>query len=203
MTSPLPLEAFDHDPIQREPRHDHDSVATQIDVDETRKAAFEEGYESGWSDANTSAAADAERIREDLARNLRNLSFTYTEARAEILDALEPFLTAILARLIPQLLPEAIAAQVVEELREVAASSADIKVELRVAPEDRDPVARLMPTHAAMPVTIVAEPALASGQAMLSFATEEIEIGIDGFVETIRDAFEDTRNYSKVEQRYG
>lgn len=71
-------------------------------MEETRQHAYEAGYKAGWEDASSAHAAGQAELRAEVARNLQAMSFTYHEARGQILRAIEPLLTDIAASLLPE-----------------------------------------------------------------------------------------------------
>ncbi len=76
----LKLEVFGATPVTA-------SAPSDVDVEEVRLAGYETGYQSGWDDATTEREKSDQLIAADLERNLRDISFTYAEARNEVLTA--------------------------------------------------------------------------------------------------------------------
>ena len=120
---PMPkLEVFDVDAPQKQTSG---MVVTQLGaIEEAKLAAYEQGYKAGWDDAAAAQSEDQTRIRADLARNLQQLSFTYQEARAHILKAVEPLLEEMVNRRLPDTARETLAPLVLERMgRDPAVSS--------------------------------------------------------------------------------
>lgn len=159
---------------------------SEAEIEAQRVTAYEEGYKSGWDDAVRQTEEEGRRVGEELARNLRDLAFTYFEARSEVLTALEGFLGELFDKLFPQLLPEAVAASVLSELRQLADTASDVGMKLYVAPEDAATVRSLLPQDGPR-VDVVEEAALASGQARIHAAAGTVTIDADRLVRSLRD----------------
>ena len=147
---------------------------------------FETGYRAGWDDAVRAAAEDEARIRADLARNLRDLGFTYQEARAQVMAALEPLLRDVTEKLLPDLARESLAPRVVEMLMALAQGAADTPVELVIAPDARPAVDRVLSPVAGLPLTVREEPTLDIGQAVLRHGIAETRIDLTAVAEAAR-----------------
>jgi flagellar biosynthesis/type III secretory pathway protein FliH len=188
--SPLKLEDFtESSPIPE--------MVGGADPDEDlRLAAYEEGYGAGWEDATT-AQSDARAEREaEAARHLQMLSFGYHEARQHVMKSLEPLLHEMVAQLLPAMARAALVPVVMETLVPLADRMADAPVTLRVAPEVRDLVDRLLPaTTQGIPMRIVEDPALTGGQVMVAAPTAsgpaEARIDLDAATAAIAQAVAD------------
>jgi flagellar biosynthesis/type III secretory pathway protein FliH len=164
--------------------------------EELRLAAYEEGYGAGWEDATT-AQSDARAEREaEAARHLQVLSFGYHEARQHVLMSLEPLLQEMTAQLLPAMARAALVPVVVDTLMPLADRMADAPVMLRIAPEVRDLVDRLLPaTKQGIPLRIVEDPALTGGQVMVTApgaaGPAEVRIDLDAATAAIAQAVAD------------
>lgn len=164
--------------------------------EELRLAAYEEGYGAGWEDATT-AQSDARAEREaEAARHLQMLSFGYHEARQHVLMSLEPLLQEMTAQLLPAMARAALVPVVADTLMPLADRMADAPVTLRIAPEVRDLVDRLMPaTKQGIPLRIVEDPALTGGQVMVTApgtaGPAEMRIDLDAATTAIAQAVAD------------
>ncbi len=148
--------------------------------------AFEAGYRAGWDDAVRAAAEDEARVRADLARNLRDLGFTYREARAQVMASLEPMLRDLTERLLPELARDALAPRIVEMLMTLAQGAAETPVELVIAPGARAAVDRMLSPAPGLPLTVREEPTLDIGQAVLRHGATETRIDLDAVAEAAR-----------------
>lgn len=127
MPAPLRLEVFE---TPDEP--DLPSLVMPEDLEDLRLNAYENGYTAGWDDAMRQADDETRARQEALARTAEGLNFTYHEAQAHVLGALQPLLQAIAAQILPELARGALVQAVSEELMSVANELAATPVELRV-----------------------------------------------------------------------
>lgn len=158
------------------------------EIESARATGYEEGYRTGWDDAARAADEESRAVSAELARNLRDMTFTYFEAREELLQALRPFLAELLSTLFPALLPQAAGAAIAEDLGDQVKAGCDGAFRVLVSPEDAEVVRALMKGVDAASVTVAEEPALASGQARLISTRREIAIDADAILERLRAA---------------
>lgn len=155
------------------------------DFEEMRLAAFEKGYTAGWDDAVAAQDADSAKLRADLARNLEDLSFTYAEARSHVLQAMEPLLRDMVAKVLPVIAQETLAPIVLETLRPLAEEMAGAAITVVVNPANRHTVETLLSTGRTLPLTFVEEPSLGEGQVYLRMGDAESRIDLDGVIAAI------------------
>ncbi len=184
MSARLRLEVFD---VVAAPAEDSTAHAVTAEgVEDVRLAAYERGYSAGWEDALASQSDDQRRIRDDLARNLGDLSFTYFEARAHLLGGLEPLLRGMVDRVLPEIARATLGAAVVAEIQAEAGRLASAPVELEVAPANRAAVEAALGAEPALPVTLREEPSLADGQVHFRFGAEERALDLEALLGAIR-----------------
>lgn len=174
---PMPkLEVFDVDAPQKQASG---MVVTQLGaIEEAKLAAYEQGYKAGWDDAAAAQSEDQTRIRADLARNLQQLSFTYQEARAHILKAVEPLLEEMVNRLLPDTARETLAPLVLERVMPMADELTDQPVVLVLNPAVRVAVETLIEQATGLPMTIEEEPTLPEGQVYIRLGGTEAQVDL-------------------------
>lgn len=187
---PMPrLEVFEPDSRRKEPSS---VITTEIGaIEEAKLAAYEQGYKAGWDDAAAAQSDDQSRIGADLARSLQALSFTYQEARAHLLKALEPLLTEMVNRLLPETARETLAPLVLEQVMPLAEDLADHPVTLVLNPAVRGPVEALIEQATGLPLTIEEEPTLAEGQVYLRLGPAEAKVDLTRVTREIAAAVRD------------
>lgn len=186
MTPPLFLDDFEVGPAASENRS-----ARQISEDELEAAclsSYEDGYRAGWDDAVKEAEETGGRIDAEFARNLEDLSFTFHEARSHILANLEPFLIALSDTFLPELLKAALGDIINEEMLQLAGRLADTSLVLRLSPENRDTIERLMTQVNSAPVEILEDETLLSGQVRLEGGGSERSIDLDDALRRVKHA---------------
>jgi flagellar assembly protein FliH len=149
--------------------------------------AWDAGYRAGWDDAVRAAAEDEARLRADFAGNLRDLGFTYQEARAQVLASLEPLLREVTEQLLPDLAREGLAPRIIDALMARADTAAAAPVEIVIAPAARPALDRLMVPTPGLPVAVREEPTFDVGQAVLRIGQTETHVDLTAVVTAARD----------------
>lgn len=152
-----------------------------VDLEEERLAAYEKGYSAGWEDAAKAHAEEQGHISTEFARNLQDLSFTFHEAQAALLQDMETILSGIVDRVLPPALRPALGELVVARALEVACAPGQV-VEIVVAPENVARVEALCRERPMPPLRVAAEPSLGAGQAFMRFADIEEKIDLDAIL---------------------
>lgn len=157
-------------------------------VESARLSGYEAGYQAGWDDASKALAEDQGRIGVEFARNLQDLGFTFQEARAHVMHALEPLLSGMVERVLPRLVSQTIGQTVLEELMPLAADAADAPIEVVVSPASRPAIEGFLSESASVPFSLIEEPTLAEGQVFLRSGTLERHIDFSSAVDRIGTA---------------
>jgi flagellar biosynthesis/type III secretory pathway protein FliH len=186
--SPLRLEVFE---IVADGAAARTGPVDASELDEARLAAFENGYKAGWDDAVAAQEDAGAQMRDDIARALQALSFTYHEARAHVLHALSPLIAEIAARLLPEIAHASLPHLVTEALGPYAEIAAEAPIRLMLNPEARGRVEALLGPTPGVPLTIVEDPELSPGQVWLALGDTETRVDIDAALATIRTALDD------------
>lgn len=157
-----------------------------------RQSAYEEGYAAGWEDATT-ACSDARAEREaDAARSLQALSLTREEGQRAALLSLEPLLREMLTSLLPEIARATLVPRVIEALMPLAEATLGGAVSVRVAPDIRDPVERLLPTLARnLNVRIEEDAGLPDGSVRLAAGPREAQVDLASAMAEIAAAVSD------------
>ncbi|MEL7105945.1 MAG: flagellar biosynthesis protein [Pseudomonadota bacterium] len=172
---PLNLETFDAaNPKQAE----EDNRVSMEAVESARIAGYDSGYKTGWDDAMQKSRADGERIGAEFARNLRDLSFTFHEARAHVLRSLDGLLDEISQTFLPGLMAEAIGPMIKESIETIASDAAGAPIQIRAAPEEAGRLRTFLINEADLPVQVIDEPSLAEGQAYLKLGAQERQVDL-------------------------
>ena len=168
-----------------------DEAMTDVMIEDQKLDAFERGYQAGWEDSTKAQADSAERISEDFARNLRDLSFTYQEAYAGIIAGMEPMMRQIVEVVLPQIAKDTLAERVAGILMQEIAAHGHQPVELVIAPESAEALRAILPDDPTMPTEIREDSSLAEGQVQLALCTSiEREIDLQEVLGAIATAVE-------------
>ena len=183
-------------------------AAAQIALDprafeEERLAAFEKGYTAGWDDAVAAQEAEGTRLRTDLAQSLQELSFTYHEARQQILATLRPLLVEIAAKLLPEMARHSLAPMVAEQLAPLSEAVTTVPISVVANPVALPLIEDILASRSSLPLVFVAEPSLGEGQVYLKFAETETRIDLDGVIGLIAAAIDTYFNANQQEMAHG
>lgn len=204
-TQPLTLVDFGSAPDPVVPSADPapEQGLGSADAEAIRVEAYEKGYKSGWDDAVKTAEEQRTAISEELARNLRDIGFTYFEAREEILGGMRTFLEDLLDTLFPTLLGETMCAGVAEELADIAEPLMAGELSLLVSPDDAAAVRTLLPLPGNPELEVIEEAALPPGLAQLKTASREVAIDAERIVARLREALAAPKQQEEQERAHG
>ena len=198
MGRPLPLESFRlRDQPGQSPAY------SAADLEAARLDGYEVGYRAGWDDAAAAHETEQERIGEDFARNLRDLSFTYHEARSHVISGVAQVLRAFLEGFFPAFAAEALAMRVHEALEEEIDRAAGQPVRLCASTRDAPVLRRLLASVGPLPCEIEEEPTLAKGQLLCRLGTREIEVDLDAALSAAREALDALNDSTARTLRHG
>lgn len=171
-------------------RQPGDAVSDDADPlgEDGKLEAFEQGYKAGWDDA-VAAHDDAQRkIRDDLARNLRDLSFTYHEALNAMSTALRPLISEIVNVALPKMAHDTLGLRIAEEIEARASGQINLDIRIAVSPENAEAVERLLGEDRKLPVHVTADPSIGAGQAQMRLGGQETQIDLDEMIENLSQA---------------
>jgi hypothetical protein len=185
MAQPLRLEVFE---TQETP--DTPVFLLPEQVEEIRLNAYERGYVAGWDDGEKQVAGDDTAQRAAVARQVEQLSFSYHEARAHVLRALEPLFAAMFETVLPVAARASIVPVTIEQLLPMAQAAAEVPITLRVATGSRSAYEAAFEGLVLPPLDLIETDDLAEGQAEFSFAETESKIDLTHAADTIRRAMD-------------
>lgn len=172
-------------------------------AEEARSQGYETGYKAGWDDAVKAEEDTRMRVGAELARNLQDLGFTFHEARAHVIKALEPLLAEMTDKVLPELVSQSLGHSIIEELIPMAEACADTPVEIVICPENRASVEALVEASLPLQVVFVEEPSLSDGQVFLRLGTKERKIDLDGAITKFRGAISAAFTLNKEAMNHG
>ncbi|MFN7222597.1 MAG: flagellar biosynthesis protein [Paracoccaceae bacterium] len=197
---PLKLEVFE----QSSQRGSAQTVVIASDeIEEGRLQSYESGYAAGWEDASAATKDDQNRIGSELANNLQHLAFTYQEARAHVVKAVQPVLIELCTHLLPSLAKEVLAPVILDTIMPIVDHQADNPVRVVLNPIARPSVERFLAQAAGLPLVIVEEPTLGEGQVYLRLGEAEFRIDLDTAVTQLTRAVHDFFEYSEKDEDHG
>lgn len=167
-----------------------------------RLEVFEEGYKAGWDDAVAARDKEETRLSAEIAGALQDLSFTYNEAYAHMVKALDPLLERLVGSLLPSLVRDALGAHVLSELKTLTRELGQAEVEVLVSQGQVEAIRPLV-EEAGFPARVTGDPALGEGQAQLRFGTSERQVDLDDVLSEIRRAISAFCHETERELRHG
>ncbi len=181
----LKLEVFEA------PEAQTDQIAIgPVEFEETKLAAFEQGYAAGWEDAIAAQDTESARLRGDLGRNMLQLSASYEEIRKHLLEAIDPLLRDIVCKVMPSIARETLPHIVLEHLLPIAQTAAAAPIRVVANPLSLPQIRALLEPVSTLPFQFVDEPSLSEGQVYLRMSGTETRIDLDGVTEAIGAAIE-------------
>lgn len=171
-------------------------------IEAQRLESFEEGYKAGWDDAVAARDAEAAQISAGIAATLQDLSFTYNEAYAHMVKALEPLLERMVGSMLPALARDALKHHVLDELNALARELGRAEAIVHVAPGEVEALEPLV-AEAGFPIRVAGDPELGEGQARLRFGEAERQVDLDEVLARVRRAVAAFCHETERELRHG
>ncbi len=175
----LDLEPFEGDDAAADP-------ATPLNAAEL--AAFERGHRAGWDDAMATQSSEMAHLRSGFGQALADMSFSYTQARAEVLRQIAPVLRTMVEKVLPRLAQTTFVDRLAEELGDFAARCVPATIELAVSEANLAAVRVLADTPGPGGTRIVASPDIGPLQARIRCADGERSIDLDDLLAAMSDA---------------
>lgn len=170
-------------------------------VEDQKLAAFEEGYQAGWTDAEKNHASEQKNISEEFLHTLQDLSFTYQEALSRLNRGLKPMFEQMITTLLPQTTSAALRAHVIEQLTLLAATQTDAQITLRVSENHLPMLEELLnDVELKMTVSLTSDLMLSPHQLFVTLDTVEREINLDAVSQEITKAMNAFNFHSQTEQ---
>lgn len=183
----MPTPETDFPPMGEDPMGDLPMGGPEEEPQPKDSDAYERGYQAGWDDCERKAQETHQQVGAELARNVQELGFTYHEARAHVLGALEPLLTGMVRKVLPELAAETLGQSVVEELAAMAETAADTPVTILVSPQSHDMIAEFLSEATALPYKLVIEETLTEWQVFFRLGEHERQFDLGALIERIGD----------------
>lgn len=164
---------------------------SDVKIEELRLEAFERGYQAGWDDSARAQRDSGTRLSEDFARNIRDLSFTYDEAHAGFVAAMQPLIGQIVNAVLPELAHATLGVRVAALIEEEADACGRQPVILTTAPASAGALQAVLPRDAGFPIEVRHDDTIAEGQVQLRIGeAAEREIDLQEVLDGIRAATE-------------
>lgn len=173
--------------------HNSDSAesgANDALQEEASLAAFEKGYQAGWDDAAKAHRETQQATLSDLSQTFQDMAFTYQEVFSKFTLAMQPLLTSIVTKLLPEAARTSMGAQILAEATRMLKSQSDGFCEIFVAPDALPVVEDIAKRVPQLPFEFSTDPDLRGGQAFIRYGEVEREIDLDSVQQSIAEAVE-------------
>lgn len=164
------------------------TVSPATSLEEHTLESFEQGYKAGWDDAVEALKQDQKKISSGFSRSLQEMSFTLEEARTQVMKSVAPLLEEMVHKVLPRLSLEGLPQVIINQVKEIAEAHTHINVEIQISPANKQALEHLLGSNPALDVTIVTEPSLAEGLAVIRFAESELKIDLGGVIQNFETA---------------
>jgi flagellar assembly protein FliH len=170
--------------------------ATSFDTHELdllKKAAFEDGYASGWDDARKAEDAARAHVDAEFERCLHELAFTYHEAVGQIRAEMLPLVDTLLEQFFPKLLPDLLRETVREEILGHAEERLSPSIELQAAVGTTELFEDLLLERTDLQINVREEPSLGPNQAFVRIEKREILVDFEPLLALARSQLDALR----------
>ncbi len=158
-------------------------------VEDQKLEAFEEGYQAGWTDAERNHESEHKNVAEEILNTLRDLSFTYEEAVAQVNRGLKPMFEQVIKALLPPVATAGFRAHVIRQLVDLSEKQTETRVTIRVSDRDFSTIEEILEQgNFKLPVSVVEDSTLTLHQLFVSIDNSEREINLSAVCDEITAA---------------
>lgn len=156
--------------------------------EEEKLKSFEAGYQAGWDDAIKAKSEEKANISAEFGQNLQDISFTYHEALTKLTSSMEPVMKEIISKLLPEIVQQALAVHIIEQLKTMLNEHVTHPIEIVVAASNVETVRELGAEKITAPFEVVSESSLGEGQAFVRVGDSERQVDLDSVVSGVASA---------------
>jgi flagellar biosynthesis/type III secretory pathway protein FliH len=185
MPVPLRLAHFNAETEAEAPR-----ALTPEEIADLRLSSYEQGYNSGWDDAQAQHDAQIRLEREVVARAIEQIRFTYEDARGTVERALEPVLRAMVTQVLPRAARHGLVPLVIEALQPMIEQARQSGLTLLVPPGQRGGFEAALAGLVLPALTLAEDDSLAEGTARIQSGATRLDIDPVGVAAAIAAAID-------------
>jgi len=153
--------------------------------EEQKLQSFEAGYQAGWDDALKAEAEDTAKLNEDFIQNLHDITFTYHEAVIKVSSALEPILTGIVERVLPELSKGSLSAHIIDQLQKLTYEALDTPIEIVLSPANDKKIQTLTSEYIQDSFVTRADASFSDEQVLLQVGALERQIDFEALIDSV------------------
>lgn len=190
MARSLALEAFDvvPKPVEPPPGPSED---------------WKSGHAAGVADGLAKAGSHQAVLTDAVVQAISDMTFTYAEARAQVLSSLQPLFAAMMSRLLPDIARAVLLPHVVELLGEAARADSRMPIAIAVHPSLRGGIDHALGRMAGPGPLLLSDPYITPGQVILRHGVTETALDLDGLVAELTEVLAAILDPSATEARHG
>lgn len=137
---------------------------------------FETGYTAGWEDCLNAQSTAAAALDEVFAQNLRELSFTYHEAFAEIAKSAAPLFSELIGVVFAEIADQTLCQSIAQEIEKVARQELEPKIIVACHASKTSYLKDVLSKHTDLPVNLLPDDNLAPEEVQLRLGHTEKEV---------------------------
>lgn len=172
-------------------------------LEDLRLSSFEQGYKAGWEDAVEAGTAEDGKASEALTHSLEDLSFSFHEARAQVVSSLEPLFSCLSEQLLPDLAAHGLRQTITGMLTGAATDCLDPHATLFVPTGQQGQFRDLQAQSLPMALDIEEDPCLTEDQVILKLGGQETALDANALVQAVRELFASTLFEAEEDVKHG
>lgn len=149
--------------------------------------AFAQGYDEGFAAGLAAANADNATLSSSLVQTFSDISFTYAEARAQILQSLGPLIETLTSAVLPHCVVSGFAGVLAQELSSIAGADTSAPICVHVHPDQQVAVQQVV-AGLQSEITVQTDHSLDLHAARISRANTETQLDLDQLLMQITEA---------------
>ncbi len=154
-------------------------AVSQEAIEDLKLEAFEKGYSAGWDDSLKAKSKSETDAAADFVNALQDISFGFFEARSGLVKAMQPLLSDIVTKLLPEIARASLATHIIEQATDMMRQSADQTIRIEANQSNIEALSEMSSEGVPVPFVLVPNSGLATHQVLLQVSQEEREIDLD------------------------
>ena len=152
-------------------------------------AEYSTGYEDGIAAATAAFQADQQTLNETLVQAISDMTFSYAEARGQLLETLAPLFRTVVQKLLPRISQESFGPLLIEAIIDAAARDTAKPPVLHIHPSQQRSIESLVQAHGINIVTFN-DPALSEHAAWICLEHGETYLDVDSLLTNIGETLD-------------
>jgi flagellar assembly protein FliH len=161
----------------------------EVTDDHTISQDWHDGHAAGFAAGQAVMERQQDRLREDVVQAVLDMNFTFAEARTQVLKSLAPLLDRVVSQLLPAMSRDVTVPRIVEMMLAAAQLDSRAPMAIHVHPTVLAGLHAAWPAGAATAVTLIPDPGLSPGQALMQHNETETLLDPEGVLLRVREIF--------------